>query len=352
MAAVCGTAIVFLFVVCLLFSRFSSAQESAEPVTEPAIDSAAELATDPATVAQDLLTLLPGGAPLEEGVPSGVVSIQADSVPLQSVPQQFLPQSVFAETTGDTGDTLDGDLPFERISPTQQSSSAEMTAKESPWCRFQPGSWIRTRTVSIAYQHRQSIQSVTENKQTLLEVAFDGYTLRQEVSVKMGNRTFGKAPEDVKYNFYGLAVDDRLTEEILPSANVQVGLRVIPCFVRRFQRTTPEMTEVTTIWYSTVFPPYIHQSHTDTFTNDKAGATLRQASTTIPLQHGGLLIGAELPVWLSQTIEKREDSVSLTRTIHSILVPGGIQRQVTVETDPNGNVLYQSTTTLLDYFVK
>lgn len=325
MVPVAGAAAVFVCAVFSLVPRPSGAQEDPEQLTSPA------------AVTQELLTLLPDDS-----------SEAGDVVPLPDVTaaaEDPAPQ-------GASADASDSDTLFDRIAPQQQPACAAMSAKESPWCRFRPGSWSRTRTVSVSFQHRQSIQSVTEKKQTLLDVSPAGYTLRQEVSVKMGNRTFGKEPEVVKYNFYGLAADDQLTEEILPSANVQAGLRVIPCFVRRFQRTTPEMTETTTIWYSTVISPYIHQSRTDTFSNDSPPTLLRQASTTIPFQGGNLLIGTDLPVWFSQTIEKKEDSVSLTRTIHSAMIPGGIQRQVTVETDPAGNVLYQSTTTLLDYYIE
>ncbi|MBQ1455929.1 MAG: hypothetical protein IIZ25_08805 [Thermoguttaceae bacterium] len=324
-AAVIGAAAAFFCAVFSLVPQTSVAQENPEQLTNPAV------------VAHDLLTLLPDDTSQGQGL---------------SASPNFAPAAEDPVPQGAAADVSDSDTPFERIAPEQQPACAAMSAKESPWCRFRPGSWSRTRTVSVSFQHRQSIQSVTEKKQTLLDISASGYTLRQEVSVKMGNRTFEKEPEVVKYNFYGLAADDQLTEEILPSANVQAGLRVIPCFVRRFQRTTPEMTETTTLWYSTVISPFIHQSHTDTFSNDTPRTLLRQASTTILFQGGNLLIGADLPVWFSQTIEKKEDSVSLTRTIHSTMIPGGVQRQVTVETDPAGGVLYQSTTTLLDYYIE
>ena len=118
MAAVIGVATAFVCAVVFPVSRQSRAQESPEQLTSTA------------AVTRELLTLLPDDSSQESGLSS---SPDSAVVPVNPAPQ------------GAAEDALDSDTPFERIAPAQQPACAAMTAKESPWCRFRPGSWIRRR---------------------------------------------------------------------------------------------------------------------------------------------------------------------------------------------------------------
>lgn len=248
------------------------------------------------------------------------------------------------------------DAGFERLAPTETPDDSELTAAETLWGRFAPGSWIRTRTVGTTFQTGRNIKSVTETKLTLVEIQPDGYLLKREVSIKMGVRTHTKSPEFIKYNFYGQPFDETARIEQLEPENLSIGRRVVPCRVRRFERITPQGREESTVWYSSVIMPYIFQRMTRGFSpaTDELnqGRLISQSQTTIPRSTLNFRVGGEPANWRSQTVEKKTDTVSLTKTVHSNRIPGGVLRETTVESDKNGKILYQSVTVLLDYYEK
>ncbi|MBO7680573.1 MAG: hypothetical protein J6S75_13000, partial [Thermoguttaceae bacterium] len=120
-----------IMLVCAVFSfvpRPTGAQEDPEQLTSPA------------AVTQDLLNLLPDDSSQAGGI---VSSPEVSSPGFAAAAENSAPQ-------GAAADVSDSDTPFERIAPQRQPACAAMTAKESPWCRFRPGSWSRTRTVSVS----------------------------------------------------------------------------------------------------------------------------------------------------------------------------------------------------------
>lgn len=256
----------------------------------------------------------------------------------------------------ETAKPKDADAGFERLTPTDAPDDSKLSANETPWGRFAPGSWIRTRTVGTTFQFGKNIKSVTETKLTLVEIQSDGYLLKREVSIKMGVRTHAKDPEFVKYDFYGQPFDESATVETLKPANISLGRKVVPCRVRRFERTTPQGREETVVWYSSVTQPYIFQRSTEVYSpptdDNPKGTLLSQSQTTIPRSTLNLRGVGESVNWRSQTVEKKSDSITLTKTVHSSRIPGGILRETAVESDRAGSLLYQSMTVLLDYYVK
>ncbi len=329
----CNTGILSLFLLFSLFLQIqknlvstSSAQEISDPLINENNDEAQK-------IENDLLQLIPEGESIL--LPEkNIVSVTPSTFPTDS-------------------EETDKSLLFERLTPQHPQEYPDLTQEESAWGHFSPGSWIRTRTVGTAFQFGQAIRSVTETKLTLLSLDEDGYQLLREVFVKMGNRTFQKTPETIKYNFYDIEIGDSSNVEMLQPMTVQAGLKVIPCCARRFSRHVENMDEITTIWYSSVTAPYIIQKQTRTLlpgTNqERAPEVLRQSLTTLLYPATQLKIGGVLS-WRTKTIEKKNESLSLTYTFHSSGIPGGIQREITTETDPKGAKLYQSTTILLDYY--
>lgn len=296
------------------------------------------------------------GRTVESYLPAGSIDalddseIQADETSAEELGRPF------EAAEAPEMEAAEADAGFERLAPTETPDDSQLSAAETPWGRFAPGSWIRTRTVGTTFQTGRNIKSVTETKLTLVEIQPDGYLLKREVSIKMGVRTHAKDPEFIKYNFYGQPFDETARIEQLEPENLSIGRRVVPCRVRRFERITPQGREETTVWYSSVIMPYIFQRSTQGFspaTDElKEGKLISQSQTTIPRSTLNFRVGSEPANWRSQTVEKKSDTVSLTKTIHSNRIPGGVLRETTVESDKEGKILYQSVTVLLDYYEK
>ena len=256
--------------------------------------------------------------------------------------------------TPDEGDSADV-TGFPMITPNAQSAERSLTAAETVWGRFAPGSWIRTRTVGTTVDCGKKFTSMTETRLTLVEIQSDGYLLKREVTVKMGVRNHTKEPEYIKYNFYGILFDEKMTETVDSPANLQISRKVIPCQVRRFERTTPQWREETILWYSPVLLPFVFQKETRTYSpaaaENPAEKMIRFSKTNIQRTSINFRLGNDIQSYRSQTVEQKADSVSLTKTFHSTRVPGGMLRESTVETDTDGNVLFQSATVLVDYYI-
>ena len=196
---------------------------------------------------------------------------------------------------------------------------------------------------------------MTETRLTLVEIQSDGILLKREVTVKMGVRNHTKEPEFVKFNFYDLPFDANTTETVGEPVSLQISRKVIPCQVRQFERTTPQWREETTLWYSPVLLPFIFQKETRAFSpatpENPTGLLIRHSKTNIQRTSVNFRFGNDIQTYRSQTVEQKADSVSLTKTFHSTRVPGGVLRETTVETDIDGNLLFQSSTVLVDYFI-
>lgn len=337
---------------------------SVRPIRSDGVD---DTLPDPAEMAASPTDTANGTAPrhglpgriVESFLPESQFDENFDSLDTDAESEAFDPSEqkpLDAESSAESSAQMDDEIGFQRITPAAAGQPVGLSAIETAWGRFAPGSWTRTRTIGTTIQRGKNFKSVTETKLTLMEVQADGYLLKREVSIRMGIRNHTKDPEYVKYNFYGLPSDSSVTESSLPPVNLQLSRKVIPCQARLFEKISSQWKDQTTICYSSVLTPFVFQRETKTFSIPTEQAPeeklIRHSKTTIQRSGVNFRLGNDLTTWRSQTVEQKSDSVSLTKTFHSIRIPGELLRESTVETDSDGNVVYQSSTVLLDYFAK
>lgn len=252
-----------------------------------------------------------------------------------------------------TLESTDGDVMMVE-SPTADivCSDAVMTANESVWGAFRPGSWIRTRTTGITYEGKKTAHNVTETKSTLVRVDADRVVVRREVVVKMGTVNHVKPAEMIQYDFFGIPLTHNTETTSLAPSTISVARKMIPCQVRKVEQRSEQQREETILWYSSVVKPYVLQRETKMFNQIPGGATnlVYQSRTTCLKTSANVLLGNILITYQTETNITKGNSTSTVNTLHSTRVPGGILKETTVETDMNGVVRYSSETVLLDYF--
>ena len=224
----------------------------------------------------------------------------------------------------------------------------------SRWARFPVGSWARTRTTTVTYEEGRPIQSVTETRATLKRVDFQAcrYELQFDSTIKLGSVDFTRKSETVEYDFWDVPIDGVVKVETLAPVNLKIGIRTIPCQTRRVTRETSKGTETTTLWYSTVFAPYILQRQT---TRDAKSDPTTPASNELFVAQK---IAGRISLGVAPTnFVARSSYASATRNVSSTVVyspttPGGVQRETSLETHSKDDpVVYQSNTALLDYYI-
>ncbi|MDO4586215.1 MAG: hypothetical protein Q4C95_02855 [Planctomycetia bacterium] len=240
-------------------------------------------------------------------------------------------------------------------------SPAPLTREESPWGKFQPGSWILLQKVDLTPQNNKIQKSVKEIRQTLISVEDDGYTLKEETRILMGTTWFDNGFIINKYDFWGNLIlsDSAIIESPVvfdvSQSNLCISSEMVPCLVRKTKRLTPQCKEMTTIWYSTVKSPFILQKEVKTYSlpteQNPEEQLINDSLMRVLNTSGRLTLWNNQHSFRSQTESRNENGTTITKTNHQSNIPGGILRSISTETDKKGQMLYQSQTRVLSYYV-
>lgn len=260
-----------------------------------------------------------------------------------------------------------------RLIPPAMQGTAELTASENVWARFAPQSWARYQTSVVTETESEPIRSLTEVKQTLEEIGDQTYTIQRCVSVQTGAKELVRRPEQIIYNFYDRAYDPGLVSESGPCDNINVNVtlkkldnslfrdmggitRIVPCYVRIFNKQIEDRREETKIWYSPVIFPHLLKQESRVYIMPEDGegeGTLFRASTTEIWKNAVDLRFGFVKDWMTTMTET--DSNGRIRmqvtTLHSSQIPGGILEETSIEYKEDGTLLSRSESRLLDYYV-
>lgn len=248
---------------------------------------------------------------------------------------------------------------FPIVAGPNAASAGELPVACSAWGRFAPGSWARYRTTSVAYENGKTSQSVTESKLTLKKIDYERkfYELQADGTIKMGGVDRPRASETLRFDFWDVPFDDKNKVETLAPINLLIAGKAIPCQTRRVTRTTPNWTETTTLWFSSVVAPYVLQKETtrdNLATNEKnsaAASPLFREISVVQKTAANLLLGRNFSSYVVASSARNGRNLHSKTTERSTDAPGGLVRETIVQTNEKGVVLYRSTTVLLDYYV-
>lgn len=260
---------------------------------------------------------------------------------------------------------------FHMVSPSSPGN-AELTAAENAWGRFAPHSWARYQTTVVAGGENAASRSLTEVKQILEQVDEQSYTIKRCVSVQTGAQELVRRPELITYNFYDRSTDPDLVSISAPCDNISINIslknpesplfkeiggfsRVVPCYVRIFNKRVENRREETKVWYSPVVFPYLlkQQSRVFILPDDVGGEeTLYRSSITEIWKSPVDLRFGLIKDWMTTMTETdaNEQVRSRATTFHSSQIPGGVLGETSVEYDSEGREVLRSESRLLDYY--
>jgi hypothetical protein len=226
---------------------------------------------------------------------------------------------------------------------------------ENPWGSFLPGTWVVRRTTSWHHAENSIASNVTDTLLTLEAVDANVITLRQETAIRIGNSTITPAPKQVNLDFHMQPFSEETKIERLQPQTVVVARRQIVCQVFRYTQILGDQKKITTLWYSDTIVPYLFRSE-EIRTNirlspDQQEIVIFHAIMTVTDTSGVRLFKNLLNDYATQTIKKTATGTVISQASHSMNIPGGLLREVTVETDTANKIVGRSITSVLDYFV-
>ncbi|GAB6165356.1 hypothetical protein JCM19992_13560 [Thermostilla marina] len=228
-------------------------------------------------------------------------------------------------------------------------TGAEFSRQFHAWARFEPGAWKIVRTVTETFQQPRKVISVTETKTTLDKVEDDTVTLRVEVVVRVAGKRFSAEPQLIVQGFHGERADQSATITELPPANIVIQGREIPCQVLQLTLTGTTHKTVSKIFLNKEIEPFILRR--ETLKTDLTGNTVLNRTTVevtaldVPCRIAGEILNTAHAT-VTEVFPKGK---SVTRTVMSMEVPGGVVCQTTREEDREGNLIRRSSLELVDY---
>ena len=225
----------------------------------------------------------------------------------------------------------------------------------NPWGSFLPGTWVLRRTNAQLISPHSTTNNVTDTLLTLEAIEENGIRLRQETAIGIANSAFTPEPKHVLLDSHLQPFSEGIVTEQLPPQTVIVTRRQIVCQVSRYTQVLGNQKKVTTLWYSDTVMPYLLRSE-EIRTNrphatDPSETVISHTIMTVTDTSGVRLFKNLLSEYKTQTIKKNATGTVVSQATHSTNIPGGLLREVTVETDTTNKVVGRSVTTVIDYFV-
>lgn len=233
--------------------------------------------------------------------------------------------------------------------PAADESAAPDVAASHRWARFEPGAWRRVRSVSQSFTDgEESITSVTERTERLIEVDRDSYTIEVTNTLPLGTQT--AAAPAVRQRLWVLT--DRPTDLGRPRVargeptSISLGGVVVPCSVWTVTTAGAAATETQTIATAGTGEPMVLRRES---TSDQGGApgpaVLESVTRTDqPIRFGDSLLSS----WRTTTTVAHADGGRAAReAISAIEAPGGLVLETTSEYDATGRRLRWEVTELV-----
>jgi len=239
--------------------------------------------------------------------------------------------------------------------PVFSTQTPTLKNLENPWVSFPTGTWVIRRTNNLHYSDHSVVNNVTDTLLTLESVDENKITLRQETAIGIGNRVFTPGPKQVLLDFHLQPFFPGTEIVPLPSQTVTVARRQIVCHVSRYIQILGDQKKTTTLWHSDSVMPYLFRSEeirtTIPLSADQQETVVSHTIMMVTDTSGMRLFKNLLSDYKTQTIKKTSSGKTVSQASHSMNIPGGLLREVSVEMDNTNKIVGRSVTSVLDYFV-
>ena len=257
--------------------------------------------------------------------------------------------------SGDTFFVLNQEMNGNVIASEFSVQTKPLKKLENPWGSFPPETWVVRRTNNWHSTDNPLVNNVTETLLTLESVDENRISLRQETAIGIGTSVFTPEPKQVFLDFNLQPFSEEIEIIRLQPQTVIVARRQIVCQVSRYIQILGDQKKTTTLWHSDSVMPYLFRSEeiraTIPVSSNQPETVVSHTIMMVTDTSGVRLFKNLLSDYKTQTIKKTSTGTTISQASHSMNIPGGLLREVTVETDNANKVVRRSVTSVLDYFV-
>lgn len=227
-----------------------------------------------------------------------------------------------------------------------------LTALHHPWGGFAPGTLIRTQTITRTFQGDKTYSNTTERVTVLDSIAKSEIGLKLSAALELGGKRFDANPQWRRYDFFQQPVVEEQNVFALPPSQVQIGLHILPCYVRLYESQNDAWKQQTTIWYSDTVYPYLLRSETirSSLPNASEPKGKVLSRTVMSILETGALLGPRrqrLGAYTRQTVRETGGNRTITLASCRMTMPGGMLNETSKEFDGTGKLLRQTDTCVI-----
>lgn len=217
------------------------------------------------------------------------------------------------------------------------------------WSRFPVGAWSRVRVTKQVQNDQKELSQtrVRETLSTLTQVNQDGYELRVDVDVKVGDRVFDTPSQLLKRGRVRQTQGEpyRITGQ--GSANLTIDGKKIPTTIYQIVYGEGDSQRFSKLYYSSTICPFVlrQESHRGSAAEAKPELIVEVIALDMPYQ----VLTKPKTVAYVKTTKRRDDRLTVTYEVHCSDIPGGVVSHSSITRDLDGKLLERSALTLLDY---
>jgi len=201
------------------------------------------------------------------------------------------------------------------------SPAGELTARDlHVWGRFGVGTWKQVRIVTESIGARGEVvdTTTTETKTTLVRADASRLTLRIEATVEVAGKRFQSQPQVVEYGYYGEAPNEPTDLKTIGTAQVTIGDRQCNCQVQQVVANVGAQKQITKLFVSDDFEPYILRRDTTVVTSDnKVDAKQQTTAEVVGLDRPYKVLHDVKPTAYERTIQHTPRGTNFTDDVTS-----------------------------------
>ena len=231
------------------------------------------------------------------------------------------------------------------------AGESEIPLGHHSWGNFEKGAWqlVRITTDTLDDEGNITSTTVTDKQTTLVRLGDQSVKLKINVTVNVGGKKF-QAPEQVMVEgVHGEPEGQTQVAKVLGPEVALIDGQKILCQVHQFEINDPEEARVVKLFHSPDVAPHVLRRETVT-TKLKGRRTVYRTTTQVVQLDGKKdVLDEEHTTSLVETVRQNNKGTTITESVHSRDIPGGLVAYQAEERDAEGQLVRQSRMELVDY---
>jgi hypothetical protein len=231
------------------------------------------------------------------------------------------------------------------------ADAPRFSPEDNAWARFDVGAWKKLRVVTevLDDQGQVTSTSTTDTISRLEDVTDENYRLQIEVAVEVAGRKFGVEPRHVTRGFLGETAEKTSVFKNSSITTITIEGKDIPCDVYTVQATEGNEKRVIKVYYAPQFAPSVLRKETTVTDASDSSLIEEVVETVVAVRMPYKVLGEVMGTWHVKTVRTHPKGKTITLSIHSGDVPGGIVAHSSKEIDADGRLIRRSTLEVVDY---